>query len=94
MKKCLAVPIGLKQQAKYQLVTLQPDVQVASADAQLLTHPLLTHITMIHSNSLATKREAVLFSHFCLRQKLRNDPGGCPSRSESTYYRNKFRSPV
>ena len=55
VKDGLAAAAGLGLQAKPKLITFQPDVQLTSTDAQLLTDHLMAHTstTMKHSNPFA-----------------------------------------
>ena len=46
---------GLGLQLKPQLITLQPDVQLAPADTQLLADHLPAHAAMNHLHSFAAK---------------------------------------
>ena len=64
VKGGLAAADGLGLQAKPKLITFQPDVQLASTGAQLLTDHLLAHTTMKRSNLFAANGKVLFFLAF------------------------------
>ena len=84
---------GISLQANPQLITFQPDLLLASADAQLLTDDLLAHATMNHSNTFAAKGEAVLFSRHGPERKRPSAPGSDPSHTGGHGSPTKARPP-
>ena len=74
---------GLGPQPNPQPITLQPDVQLAPADTQLLTDHLLAQAAMNHPHSFAVKGEAVFIFRHCLGRKLPSDTGSYSTRTES-----------
>ena len=64
----LAAADGLGLQVEPKLITFQPDVQLVSTDAQLLTDHLMAHTTMKRSNVFAAnaaKGKVLFFSRLC-----------------------------
>ena len=55
------------------LITFQPDVQLASTDAQLLTDHLMAHTTMKRSNLFAANGKVLFFSRLYPERKLFSD---------------------
>ena len=62
VKDGLVAADGLGLQAKLKPITFQPDVQLASTDAQLLTDHLIAHTTIKRSNLCCKWKSFILFS--------------------------------
>ena len=93
MKDGLAVADGLGLQAKLKLITFQPDVQLASTDAQLLTDQLMAHTTMKRSNLFAANGKVLFFSRLCPERKLLSDSSSNSYRTDVTLSLPEVKSP-
>ena len=93
MRDGLTVADGLGLQAKPKLITFQPDVQLASTDAQLLTDHLMAHTTTKRSNLFAANGKVLFFSRLCPKRKLLSDSSSNSYRSEVTLSLPEVMSP-
>ena len=93
MKDGLAAADGLGLQAKPKLITFQPDVQLASTDAQLLTDHLMTHTTMEHADLFVANGKKIFFSRLCPERKLLSDSSSNSYRSDFMLSQSEVNSP-